>query len=1031
MSIPLQDALVRIWSNTGEIWGAGFLATNNMVLTCAHVVSDALALDRQATPATAVQLDFPFISAKAMIPTTVQFWQPRRADGTGDIAGLVLQAPKPSSACPLRLVSAPNTWNHPFHAFGFPNHRDDGVYTTGILRDKTVNGYIQVEDTKATGYPIQPGFSGTPVWDDALQGVIGMVALAEPKAETRAAFIIPADVLLEVCPDLRLWAMPPNPYRGLHAFRHEDAKVFFGRESFVEQLKKAVDHKPFVAVIGPSGSGKSSVVSAGLLPKVGKETAVFQFRPGSPNNKPFHNLVNAMAPLDLPPDERQRVIQILANDLQMRANDLTGVINDFTQRLDGKQRVLLIAEQFEELYTLYPSDVQEAFIDCLVTAVHAQPQQYPPRFTLLLTMRADFWGQATANRRLADILQDGQLILGPMTREELARAIMEPARVASVQFEGGLAERILDDVGDEPGNLPLLEFALTLLWEKQANGYLTHKAYESIGEVEGALASYADDIYSSLEQKDQERVQFIFTQLVQPGRGTEDTRRQATIDEIGEENWGLVTQLANARLVVTNINELNMETVELVHEILIRRWQRLRDWMNAERLFREWQERLRDDLSQWEEVNQDDGGLLRGLVLVEAEKWLEKTGYKLQKDEREFIYQSIIANDPGNLDVWIPRYGNKEQILKLADAYLASKEDNNKIRGIKILRYITADNDWFDARQRLFQIVISPEKKDVQNQAGKALFEMGYAEWCMDQLKHPDLKPAEKANLIRVFGFLRNQPRLGMEVENHHPGKYKGKIQTSAARQLITGHGSQLAIIIAFAFLASELGNEVISQILWTVQDMQGLGSNITHIFDIEDLLIAIALGLFILCRAFIDKRPISIRRALLIGFTSGILSNSLSMIASIAKSTAYILTYPGADVTFGFFISPIIDSIDVSFAMAVFVTSMRMFYSRSFQWKKAFVFSILASTTAIVTNLVMIPFLSSIVHQHVFDLIHVEQSFTENFEERIITLLYGFFICFTCVIGFRYGLRVASTMSGAVMDEDETLGFEAEEARL
>lgn len=848
---------------------------------------------------------------------------------------------------------------------------------------------------------------------DKLRALVMKAALEETRYKNDFLNMLerPARPGTEKSSDLCLSTPPPNPYRGLHAFQYEDARYFFGREAFVQKLKTAVDCKPFVAVIGPSGCGKSSVVAAGLLPKIGKEMAVFQFRPGSPNNKPFINLLNALTPLDFPPDERQRVIQNLASDLQQRRTDLTSVISEFTQRMGGKERVLLVVEQFEELFSLYTRDVQEALIDCLMAAVRSQAPHPQPGFTLLITMRTDFWGQATANRSLADLLQDGLMILGPMTREELETAIKRPAEVAGVQFEPGLVNSILSDVGDDTGNLPLLEFALTLLWEKQVNGRLSYPAYESIGKVQGALTNYAEIFYSTLSSKDQELVQFIFTQLVQPRRSTEDTRRQATISEIGEENWGLVTQLADARLVVTDRNEEGEKTVELVHVILISHWQKLRDWMNAVRLFRVWQERLRDDLDQWQAEKQDDGGLLRGALLEEAEKWLKTIGYQLQADEREYIYRSMVANDPKKMEEWIPRYGNTDQILELADTYLNSNEIRDQIRGIQVLRYapLPKDNSSFEIRDRLFEIIQSSNDNEVQNQAGVALFEKGYGKWSAGQLVAPGLQRAVKSKLIDVLGFIRNQPALGLKVEENAPGSYKGRIQVSAARQLISRNGGLLAIIIAFSFLASEVGNELVSQVIWSIQHILGVKANITHIFDTIDLLVSVSLSLYVLTRALIDKEPVPLWRALLTGFIAGLLSQSFRMIGDFAERLASVIQDPGVHITVNFITSPFINTMSTCLAMAVFAISMRMFYSNSYNWKKALTLAVMVSITAAITNTFLIPFLFSIEHLSSFNLLERASSYVENLPERMITLLYGFFISFSCLIGFHWGLKITS----------------------
>jgi len=213
-----------------------------------------------------------------------------------------------------------------------------------------------------------------------------------------------------------------------------------------------------------------------------------------------------------------------------------------------------------------------------------------------------------------------------------------------VTFAAGLVERILDDVENQPGNLPLLEFALTELWNKRSGKQLTHKIYEEIGEVQGALARHADAKYSNLTDAEKEQVRRIFIQLVRPGEGVEDTRRIAIKAEFGEQSWSLVQKLADARLVVTSRNGTSQETVEVVHEALIRNWGELRTWMDKNRVFRAWQERLRVAKGQWEAMNQDSGSLLRGAALAEAEERLKERPEDLI-DEQKFIQQSLQERD--------------------------------------------------------------------------------------------------------------------------------------------------------------------------------------------------------------------------------------------------------------------------------------------------------------------------------------------------------------------------------------------------
>jgi len=439
------------------------------------------------------------------------------------------------------------------------------------------------------------------------------------------------------------------PYRGLHAFREADAPFFFGRESFTQLLTETAAGGPMVGVIGPSGSGKSSVVFAGLVPALRAEGAVnggwtiLDLRPGA---QPYFALAGTLLPLlEGELDETDRLIKIgrLAGALQSGDLSIDRVMARIAEKRPSDGRLMLVADQFEELYTLCRDEREQRAFQDLLFAAAFEPQGAPTTF-LTLTLRADFMGHALAYRPFADAIQRHDVKLGPMTRDELARAIRLPAEKQGRAFETGLVERIMDDVGEKAGALPLLEFALTKLWEHQAAGWLTHDAYEQIGRVEGAVARQADAVHERLTDAERERARRVFVQLVQPGEGTEDTRRLATRSELGED-WPLVRKLADARLVVTSRDEAGHETAEVVHEALIRSWERLREWINADRRFRTWQERLRYALRQWEASDHDEGALLRGAPLAEAEGWLPQRGDELSDAERAYIAAGLELRD--------------------------------------------------------------------------------------------------------------------------------------------------------------------------------------------------------------------------------------------------------------------------------------------------------------------------------------------------------------------------------------------------
>ena len=391
-----------------------------------------------------------------------------------------------------------------------------------------------------------------------------------------------------------------------------------------------------VAVVSPSGCGKSSLICAGLIPAIfasqsGREPAtIITMRPGE---NPFHNLAEALAPhlINLATSNQGVRVEALADELRTGACILSDV--PFSNGDSGQ--VFLVVDQFEELYTLCSDPAtQQAFIEAIIP---------PP--TVIIAMRADFTSQALSYRPLAEAIQRGRFILGPMSRAELQQAIEEPARARGVLFEPGLVERLLDDVADEPGNLPLLQFTLTQLWARQTAGQLTHVAYEEIGGLTGALTRYADGIYAGFDDHQRYDARRVFAHLVRPGEDTADTRRVVSRDELNDADWQLCQRLADARLLVTSRDQGGQEMVELAHEALIQQWGRLRDWIDADRAFYLWRRRLQGNLRQWQSSEFDQGALLRGAPLAEAEGWLAGREAELGPMGGEFIQASLALRD--------------------------------------------------------------------------------------------------------------------------------------------------------------------------------------------------------------------------------------------------------------------------------------------------------------------------------------------------------------------------------------------------
>lgn len=436
------------------------------------------------------------------------------------------------------------------------------------------------------------------------------------------------------------------PYRGLRPFREEDAAIFHGREAFSQRLLEAILDRNLVAVVGTSGSGKSSVVQAGVIHQLRSHHPpdstwdAISFVPGA---HPFDHLAASLMPLLEPElDEIELLAKAkkLGNLLAEKEVTIESVIDRVLKISGGTDRLLLVADQFEEIFTQTSNSDRQAFLDALLQALD---RSLP--LTVVITVRGSFYDNLiSASRDLSDRLEQAVINLGLMTQNELRRAVVEPAKRVGLTFEPGLIKRILDDVGNEPGNLPLLEFALSELWSRRQGKLMTHHAYEDIGGVSGAIAQRADAVFMALPTAQQKLAHRILTRLVTVSEQVEithATRKRTKLSELGEECQEVLKVMTDARLLVVGRLGVDGEkTAEVAHEALIRHWERLRGWLDEDREFLLWRRRLLAALSEWERTGRDRGTLLRGMPLREAERWHNERVSDLNTQEHEFITKS-------------------------------------------------------------------------------------------------------------------------------------------------------------------------------------------------------------------------------------------------------------------------------------------------------------------------------------------------------------------------------------------------------
>lgn len=468
-----------------------------------------------------------------------------------------------------------------------------------------------------------------------------------------------------------------TPYRGLEKFRPEDAKLFFGRHSETQQLVEKLKKSRFLAVLGASGSGKSSVVLAGLVPALQKG-ALFDSQNWpvlifTPTQQPLEELAVHLAEL-FPDQSLEYMAQMgkLLQDFESYENTLHLTVRKALKNVPASRAVVLVVDQFEEAFTLcQDADIRQQFLANLLYA----SEIHGGRTVVVLTMRADFLAKCAEYPDLADRLSTFNFFVTPMVESQLRDAIEMPAARVGLSLEPRLADLMLKEVIDQAGGLPLLEHTLLELWKRRDKGQqkLTFDAYEEIGEVTGALAHTADATYDSFNEPQRKIAQRILLQLVQPGEGTEDTRRRAKRSELvtRESEAQMVEEvlqrLADQRLVTTTQERDRGETVvNIAHEALIRNWPRLRQWIDENRENMRIHRRLTKDAEEWERLGRDQGALYRGVRLAQAEEWAQEHSDQLNALQRRFLdaSQELVAREKEQRDT--QRQRAIQQDLELA-----------------------------------------------------------------------------------------------------------------------------------------------------------------------------------------------------------------------------------------------------------------------------------------------------------------------------------------------------------------------------
>jgi len=485
----------------------------------------------------------------------------------------------------------------------------------------------------------------------------------------------------------------PAPYRGLERFEADQKDFFFGREDDIRRLARRLAHSRFVAIVGASGCGKSSLARAGLhsdvasreLPAI-RDWHLITFLPGG---NPLRALAEQIAG-EAPVADRVRIADELAERFESRGDGLCTAIGALTA--GNRRTVLIVVDQFEEIFThsgitrdsaSNSSSRAEQLISNLFNAV----EDPSGSFRVLITLRADFVPHSLEFPQLRYLLENNQLLLGELGPVALREAIKFPARKVGAFFEKGLVELILRDVHQQRGSLPLLQHALKELWQARLGPWLTLEAYEGSGGVAGALRRRAQDTYEQKLKDDLQRAiaHNVLLRLITLGEGVPDSRRRVPREELfphGVERREVEQVLSvlshnDARLIV--INDDN--TVEVTHEALIHSWETLREWIDSKREQLRVLRRLTDSAKEWEEAGRETSYLYRGGRLEDVEKWPISSEVSLNRRELLFVEASLAERHREGEQRRIQQQRELNGALKLAEAERQARRRQRKLIG--------------------------------------------------------------------------------------------------------------------------------------------------------------------------------------------------------------------------------------------------------------------------------------------------------------------------------------------------------------
>ena len=888
-----RSAIARV--KAGGSQGTGFAVARDRVATCLHVVADRKG--RPIAPRGPITVQFPGHGAveATLVAHDVAF----------DWAILACAVPAAVAPVVVRPAVAGGALDRPWWTYGYPDlNAVDGSTAAGAIRNLagSYGGVAAIElyseELKAT--PVH-GHSGSPLFDGddpARDTVVIGIIRATLEEDERSFGKLYATAAAHLLASTHVPRDEAAPYQGLHAFSEERAAFFFGRDREIGELvrtlgaRAAAGQPRLLTLVGASGSGKSSLARAGVIPAIqaGRlapgTCRVLTMRPGP---RPLDALAAQLAAVST--EEPRPDVAALRTELATGGEALARLA---ARHLGGGGLGVVLVDQLEELFgdgsaegraapagsaTAAGDDAaarqraahaeRELFLGLLVEAARA-----PGPIWVVTTLRSDFLGPLRESQYEPD-LRGAATLVGSVDASQLRAVITEPARRVGLGLEDALVDRLIAESRSSRNDLPLLQFALDRLWRERRTSTLTLDDFEKMGGFEGAIARRADEVYAALPAVQQARVERLFRALVRVGdAGAPDTRRRASKAELARLDAGYRDALAP--FVAERLLVVDEDSVEIAHEAVIGEWARLRAWLAVDRARTLAEQELADALAAWERGGRADDLLLAPRLLRRVLDVLADRVAELDPAARGFLLRSAVV-DGDAVPLAVPRVAPAD-LIALLDEIVAAGQHTDAIAILRAAGPARADT--LGALERLLAIVAlrrapgaGPDAHALAESAALAIGALGLTAALVERAGPRSIPRAVRDALAT----LRNVDGDGVVLDGQLRGPARRAVRRTAALQLLRRHLPSIVVVVLGAYLASFVFNWVFGSIAVNLGEDGGS----LH-YSPLDLAAACGAGAYVLLRRRLDHRRVDAGAVVFIAAATFVVGDGLRALTAI-----------------------------------------------------------------------------------------------------------------------------------------------------